>query len=284
MENIVKVKTSDNQILHGLLTTPSQLTDRVLINIHGTASNFYIEDFLPVIASELEKSAVATLATNNRGANALKGWEMGGACEEIFEECLLDIDAWIEFAVARGFKIIYLSGHSLGSEKVVYYMDRGQHKYKVTKVVLLGPSDSFGYEETSYGEKLHDLLQEAQSLVDQGKPEVFLTGEWICHGKVLPQSAKSFLNFFSPNSELSKTLPLRHNDKLVMYSNIKSPILVAISDNENDEYTVIPTNDALQLLKQNNPVTQAVQITRTDHCFTGKESELAKIVAKFLQS
>lgn len=284
MDKVVKTKTTDGEILHGLLTTPDQTTDRILINIHGTASNFYIEGFLPVIARELEEDGIATLATNNRGSNALKGWEMGGACEEIFEECLLDIDAWIEFALAQKFETVYLSGHSLGSEKVVYYMDRGQHKEKIAKVIMLGPADSFGYEEKVYGAQLNNLLLEAQTLVDQDRGEVFLTSEWLCHGKALPQAAESFLNFFSPNSELTKTLPFRDKDELEMYSNIKLPILVVISDNENDEYTVIPINEALQLLKRNNPLTQTAQIAGTDHCFTGKESELAKTVGKFLQS
>lgn len=282
---IVWVETPDELTLYGALA--GQKTDRaVLINIHGTASNFYDEDFIPAIAKELQNIGISLLSTNNRGAYVLEAYQKSGAAVEHFEDCVIDIDLWVEFALKRGYKKIFLSGHSLGTEKVIYYMNKGKHRDKVAAVILLAPADSYGSEIgflKDHPGLMEKLLAEAESLMKEGKGHFFLTTHWLSHADALPKTADSYLNFFKNDlTAVAQSLPLRNGQDLAMYRKIEVPILVVIGDNDEYEYTIIPIKEALDLMRKENPMTEAHQLANCNHDFEGKEEELATLTRGFI--
>jgi pimeloyl-ACP methyl ester carboxylesterase len=290
MENpFVHVVTADKLDLYGILINAPK-KDTIIINIHGTADNFYDNDFVWQIAETLKLLNISVLSVNNRGSYNLEFYNYGpdarrnsGASVEIFEKCILDIDAWIKFALSLGYKKVILEGHSLGTEKVVYYMNKGKYRNKVKAVILLGFSDSYGHHFQQFNKKTREsLLNEAKTLIKNKKNEQFLTNIWLSHAGVLPQSAESYLNFFSDESELSKVFPIRNGSNLAMYKKIKVPILGVIGDQK--EYTVIPVKDAIILLKTENKMAKIYQIKSSDHNFSGQEIKLASIIKKFIKS
>ncbi|MFZ4632044.1 MAG: DUF1749 domain-containing protein [Patescibacteria group bacterium] len=265
----------------------TQKRDSIIINIHGTADNFYDNDFIWQTAKTLEPLNVSMLSVNNRGSYNLEFYDYGpgarrnsGASVEIFEDSVIDIDAWVKFALSQGYKKIILQGHSLGTEKLVYYMSKGKYRTKINSIILLGFSDSYGTHYKFFKKKTIKLLEEAKTLVRNKKGYQFLTKEWLSHAGVLPQSAEAHLNFFKADSELSKAFPLRQAKDLIMYKNIKVQILGVIGDQE--EYTVIPIKEAIDLLKKENKLATIYQIKNSDHNFSGKEKELALIIKKFI--
>ncbi|MDD5464599.1 MAG: DUF1749 domain-containing protein [Candidatus Moranbacteria bacterium] len=283
---IAQVETKDNLWLHGLYLSPPK-SKAIFINIHGTGSNFYEEDFIEIFAKRFSKMGIALLATNNRGAGIYDAYQKIGAAVEKFEDCLIDIDAWIEFALNKGYKKNFLSGHSLGTEKIVYYMSNGKYRDKITSLVLLAPSDSFGSHRLLDGNKnprsLHvaKLLKQADNLMKKGRGDTFLAKDaYGSREGIMPKSAASFLDFLGLKSELSNVLPFA-TKKLEAFSKIKIPILAVIGDQK--EYTAISILDALKLMEQENKRTQTFQIKNCDHDFQGKEKELANIVSKFLK-
>ena len=292
---IVTVTTKDKLILHGLLIEDRN-SNKIVINIHGTASNFYEEPFFENMAVAFPENGFSWLSINNRGNSVLTHtWQKTGSAVEKFEDCLLDIDAWIEFVTNKGYSTIILQGHSLGTEKIVYYLNKGKYKTKIAGVILLGFSDSFGYAH-KFMDKTNckkELFNEAENLIKNGRGEQFLTTQWYSHAGILPKSAESFINQFSDNSELSKAFPFRLK-KLDFYSKIKVPILAVISDNdkftnaavvkEGSEYTMMPINEAIELLRKSNSRTKTVVIPKTNHDFEGKEEELTNVVTDFLTS
>ena len=285
---ITHIITADKLDLYGILI-PANKKDAVIINIHGTADNFYDNDFIWQTAEAIKSLNVSTLSTNNRGSFSLEFYDYGpdayrnsGASVEIFEKCILDIDAWIKHALSLGYKKIILEGHSLGTEKVVYYMNKGKYRNKVSAVILLGFSDSYGTHMEFMKNRSAILMKEAKDLIQKGKKTQFLTKVWLAHAGVLPQSAESHLNFFSPSSELSKAFPIRNGKNLEMYKKIKVPILGIIGDEE--EYTVIPIDEAINLLKKENKKAEIYQIKNSDHSFTGQEKALSNIIKKFVKT
>lgn len=283
MQNIiVEIETSDNLPLYGLYNKVDK-SKTILINVHGTASNFYENYFMNPLSKHLENIGISTLSTNNRGASVMQVWPHAGAAIEHFEDCVLDIDAWIDYVLSQGYKNIILQGHSLGTEKVVYYMNKGKNSKRVNAIILLAPADSYGYTTELCLDKkqLSELLEEAKNLVSKGDKEIFLRKKWLCHGNILPKGADSFLNFFSPNSELSKAFPLRQGKNLTLYQNIKVPIFVAIGDEE--EYTVISVKETLEVLKKENNLAECIQLKNCSHDFENKEEELSKIIVGFLK-
>lgn len=281
---IVSVTTKDKLRLHGLLFEPQVKTEVIHIHIHGTAGSFFWNDFFPDMAKSDINNGRAFLSTNNRGAFVYqieKGTISSGAALEKFEECLLDIDAWIEFALKLGYQTVILSGHSFGTEKVVYYLSKGKYRGKVKAIILMGVSDSYGNQKRYDRRNGFDSFAEATDLVRNNQSEKLLNDIYGQSIEV-PISAGTYLNFFSEGSELSKVLPLRDGKVLKMYGMIKVPILVVISDDEAGEYSIIPIKEALALMKKENPLTEAVQIKQTDHGFTSKELELIETINEFI--
>lgn len=279
---IVEVKTLDNITLYGLLSE-SQQKDLILINIHGTGSCFYVEGFEKEFSENLPINGISTLFTNNRGNQVMECWQETGAAIEKFEDCLKDIDAWIEFVLKKGYKKIILQGHSLGTEKVVYYMEKGKYKEKIVGVVLLGFSDSYGVQMKFLRTQNIDPMDEAIKLVENGKGYQFLTSVWKCHAGVIPQNAESYINFFSQNSELSKALPIRNGKDLTYYQNIKTPILGVICENDEWMKTITTVSKSVEIMREENGNAQIEVISDTDHSFSGKQKELLNIVHKFIK-
>lgn len=283
MYPIVHVITEDDYLLYGMhLKAEKSRSKTILIAIHGTASNFYENDFMGEVTQNAHTMRVSVLLTNNRGSGVLQAWpKLHGTSLEHFEDCVKDIDAWVSFALQQGYEKIILQGHSLGSEKVVYYMNKGKYREKVDGVILLAPSDSWGAEMEYLKKKgAEKYFKEAKGLVKEWKEKRFLTSDWLSYSGVMPKSADSFLNFMKEESELSKALPF-HARRLPFFRRIAVPILAVIGDQI--EYTVIPIREAIEVLKKENPRAEVNQIKNCDHDFTGKEKELAEIVGGFLE-
>ncbi len=283
---IVHVVTQDKLKLHGLLHKSANKSHRVIVHIHGTSGNFYTNDFYPYIADVAYKNNFSYLQTNNRGYGDWE-YEPGevphGAALELFEDSVMDLDAWLKFCIDLGLNEIILESHSYGNEKVIYYLNKGKYRKNVIGVILLGFNDSVG-TQARYEKKIgKSYFKEAKELVKRGKELSFLSDIWGGIAGEAPLSARSYLNYYSPGSELSKTMPLRLGKELLMYRRIKVPILAVIGDNEEGEYTIIPIKQAIKLMEKENPRTEAHQIKNCDHCFHEKEKELANLIDKFLK-
>ncbi len=281
---IVKTKTTDGIILHGFLSEPASPTKILKLHLHGTAGNFYWNEFYPHLSKSAYNLGVAYLSVNSRGAGVYeveKGTLSHGASLEKFEDCVLDIDAWIDFAAGKGYTDIILEGHSFGTEKSVYYMNKGKHVDKIKAVILLGFSDNIGTQKR-YLEKIgKNYLEEAKKLTSEGKDEYLISDMYGLAGE-LPISARTYLNFLE-DSENAKALPLRNGKNLVFFRNIRVPILGIIGDKENEEYTIIPIVDAIELLKNENNLAEVYQIKDCNHGFDGKEEELATLIEGFIK-
>jgi len=281
---IVKVDTIDGQSLHGLLSEPDVASNTIVIHIHGSAGSFYLDSYFEALTQSVLDLGVAYLATNNRGAGVYeleKGTAYCGVSLEKFEDSVLDIDAWIELAISQGYEKIILEGHSYGTEKIVYYMNKGAYADKVVGVVLLGFSDNVG-TQIKYEKRIgQNYREEAENLNNKGEGWKLLDDYWGLCGE-LPISAQTYIHGFTEDSENAIALPLRKGGELVFFRNIKVPILALISDDEEGEYTIIPIKDAVNLLKSENKLAETNIIKGTGHSFRGKETELINKIIDFL--
>lgn len=282
---IVQVKTKGNVTLHGLFIEAKN-PKAVFIHVHGTGSNFYEEDYIKVMTEKFVGQGISMLSTNNRGTGVYNAYDKTGAATELFEDSVFDIDAWIDFVLKKGYSKVILAGHSLGTEKVVFYMSHGKHQQYVAGIVLLAPADSNWSQRTGkdeqeareWNERTDHYLSIAKRLVEENKEDVFLARD--AYAGVMPKTAHSMINFLDENQEITKGLPL-HLRKLKEYSDIELPILAVIGDQH--EYTAIPIREALELMKKENPRTQTLQLKNCDHDFTGHEEELTDLVVKFIE-
>lgn len=282
---IVKVTTNDGYTLHGFFS-PVNHTNLILLHTHGTGGNFYGNDFYGPINRAVNKSGISFLATNNRGSGIYElenGLPPSGISLEIFEDCLKDLDTWIEFALKRGAKSVILEGHSFGIGKVAYYMAKGKYKDMVNGVIFLGTHGVFQTQEhylKSIGMNPEVYLQEAQSLIASGKPIALLKDLKALAG-YYPASAQTYVNFFTPGSNMFKSTMMASKSRGGYRHEIKVPLLWILGNEPKDEYLFVPFEEAFKLVRAENPQIEINQLA-CDHGLHGKEEEAASIIAGFI--
>lgn len=144
--------TSDKLRLDGLLFEPDKKSNTAILHIHGMAGNFYENVFLDSMAEEYTKAGYAFLTGNNRGHDHIADFHIVGPKEnykrigdvfEKIEDCILDINTWLEFLKQKGYKVFILQGHSLGAVKAVYYLNNYSNNPFIS-LVLASPPDILG--------------------------------------------------------------------------------------------------------------------------------------------
>ena len=144
----LNVATKRGSILNGVLFDAQKKADTVVIAITGIHGNFYSNPFYYNIGDTLNSNGFDFIyAQTNDAFGQIKTYNYKtkqsdtiGGCNERFAYTDDDINAYIEFAQRQGYKHIYLAGHSLGANKVIYYLSR-HHDKRVEKFLLLSPAN-----------------------------------------------------------------------------------------------------------------------------------------------
>ena len=144
------VPTNRGVVLHGVLfrNQKERKADTVMIAITGIHGNFYSNPFYYNIGDTLNSGDIDFIyaQTNNAFSeiptvNVRTGKEETiGSWNERFAYTDDDLDAYITFAQQEGYKHIILGGHSLGANKVIYYLSR-HHDKRVEHFFLLSPAN-----------------------------------------------------------------------------------------------------------------------------------------------
>ena len=150
-----------------------------IICLSGVGSNFYGSTLMEEITPALLNLGAAVLWTNTRGHDgfytASPSGQRQGAAYEVVDECRLDISAWTEFLVQRGYRRLLLLGHSLGAIKSLY-CQAYQSQSAVCGIVAISPPRlSFSaFQNGPASAKFLSAISTAQEHVDAGKPETLL--------------------------------------------------------------------------------------------------------------
>ena len=120
----------------------------MLIAITGIHGNFYSNPFYYNIGDTLNASSYDFIYAQTNDAfgqietynEKTKQAEIIGSWNERFDYTDDDIEAYLNYAERQGYKHIYLAGHSLGANKVIYYLSR-HHDERVEKFLLLSPAN-----------------------------------------------------------------------------------------------------------------------------------------------
>ena len=141
---LTRFESTDGLQLNGALFEPALPTDKIIVHVHGSGGNFYENKFLDSFAETYTQNGYAFLPFNNRGSGFIRDfrkrndWITIGNENELFADCVFDIDGAVNFAKQRGFSEIILQGHSLGCNKIVFYASQRNFK---GRLFLLAPCD-----------------------------------------------------------------------------------------------------------------------------------------------
>lgn len=280
-QELVRINSTDGIEQPGILYTPDQDTDKIVIHIHGLNGNFYENRFLDTLAKTFTNQNYAFLTFNNRGKDfiteLLKGDDtviIGGSLEN-FKDCLLDIEGVINWAKDKGYKEIVLEGHSYGCNKALYYY-KNKPDNDIKKIILLAPCDIPVEVKKFLGEEEYEKAKnDSTKLVKEGKADELIDFSVMANGKV---AARTFYNDFLPGGEndfikySDKT-----NQKNEVLDSIDVPVLVVFGSL--DECVLTEPVDVIRNYLKNNLADCEIRVIEgTGHSYTDKYDELGKII------
>lgn len=290
----VYFKATDNVDLNGILYSNNINTNKIMISVHGMETNC-IKKREDVIAEKLEKVGIDYLIFNNRGHDLMtysrrivdgkkEKFITGTAYEEI-SESYEDIKGAMEYVISLGYKEIWISGHSLGSTKVVYtynkMIDKKENELlsNIQGILLLSLIDLQTAQKIYLKERYEDLLKYAEKLkMENRKTELMPQGSFI-H----PISVKTYLRYFKDNKDIDIA---RYSDSQYTYPElnaIEKPLFMRWG---NDRELILQKADELCEIVRNkikgNREVDIDYIDGADHSYTNREEQLAEDILSFI--
>lgn len=290
----VRVFTEDGLELQGLFCLPrvAKLDEIAVLHIHGFTGNFYEERFVDQIAGRLTENGFTFLTVNTRGhdyfSDFIKRTDSDltyvqiGSAHEIFEECIYDIKAWIDFLKGHGYSNVILEGTSIGTLKVVFY----QHQIKDRRVhglVLISPLDHIGLQKTALGDKYDEAINMAKQMIERGKSDELMPMVY-CPLWEYPIDAKTYISAFGSNTKSGIFNFHNPNARFEELSTIKCPILAtygtvreAVVDNKVEEALSVIKKRAISARRCDTAIIQGAP-----HNYLGYEEEVSEIIGNWI--
>ena len=278
----IQVETKRGVLLNGVLFNETKSSDTVLIAITGIHGNFYSNPFYYNIGYTLNKGNIDFIyaQTNDAfGAEKVmnvktKKLEIIGSCNEDFNYTDEDIEAYLNFAEKKNYKHIYLSGHSLGANKIIYYLSRN-HDKRVEKYLLLSPANITHLLKVVTDEEKYII----QNYIKNGKENEIIPFEllgWIqC-------TAKTAYNWVFNNILNNVHVEKNGDFSQINEINHKGAMLIGTYD----RFTY---GDPSGFLKNINNHTKypkenkLIFIEKTGHTYQKKQQEVADIILKLIK-
>ena len=183
----LNVATERGVVLNGVLFRKSETktSDTVMISITGIHGNFYSNPFYYNIGDTLNSSNIDFIYAQTNDAFGeiqtinvkTREKELIGSWNERFSYTEDDIEAYLNFAEKEGYKHIILSGHSLGANKVIYYLSRNNDK-RVEHFFLLSPAN-LSYMMSGVTDKEKSIIKEQIERGDGDKKLPFPFMGWV---------------------------------------------------------------------------------------------------------
>lgn len=183
----LNVPTRRGVVLNGVLfrQEKKKTADTVMIAITGIHGNFYSNPFYYNIGNTLNAGEIDFIYAQTNDAfgrietvNVNTGKkEIIGSWNERFSYTDEDIDAYLTFAEREGYAHVILAGHSLGANKVIYYLSR-HHDKRAEHFFLLSPAN-LTYMMSGVTEREKQIIKNQVERGDGGKMLPFPFKGWV---------------------------------------------------------------------------------------------------------
>lgn len=285
------LKATDGVDLKGIIYKTKNQTNKILISVHGMATNF-IKERDEKIAENINELNIDLLAFNNRGhdlVNYIKkdskeNTELAGTSYEEISECYEDIVGAINYAISQGYTEIYIMGHSLGCTKTIYTYNKliEENKTeilsKIKGVILLSLVDIPLALQVYLKEDFPVMVTYAKNMKREGLENQLMPEESFIH----PISVKTFLRYAIDNKDIDFARFSDTNYSYKEINNIKVPLFMRWGNNK--ELIIQKADELCENLKSKikNSNLDIGYIDGANHSYQGKEEILANEIKNFL--
>lgn len=280
---MIEFYAEDGVALNGYIHKCNSNTDKILIEIHGMASNCF-KAREKIISNKVETLNIDSLCFNTRGSEIVKyirnkngEKKLAGTAYEDIEECYYDVIGAIKYAINLGYTSIYLQGHSLGATKVVYtyhklQKENSEYLKYIKCVILLSLIDIPDMIKTFIDPKYIEYA-------NNGNPLELMPLECFIN----PISVKTFLNYIN-NKNIDFAQYSNENDNFEVLNSINIPIFMRWGS-INELIKRSPKEQAKYMnVKIINNKKDISYIEEADHSYTKKEEILADEIYNFLNN
>jgi pimeloyl-ACP methyl ester carboxylesterase len=221
---ICTFKTADNERLHGaLLTPPSAKSNLALVFVPGVAMNFYLPPLF-IFGQELAARGYHCFVINTRGhdwiCRAGNLTRFGGSAYEMLDDCLLDLDAALEYLGHRGYGRFVFIGHSLGAIKSIIYQGTRQRS-DLAGLVLCSAPKQFYTERVARQPESRKSIELAELMVAEGRGE-----------ELMSIAVGATPGIFTARTHLDKYGKDDHSDCRPFAKKLGCPLLAIVGDAE----------------------------------------------------
>lgn len=293
---LIHFEATDGVALAGLLYEPRRRSLRAILFLHGTGgASVFRARRSNVLGAEFLRRGFAWMPFDNRGAGLItrlrKGDRSipGGMANERIRECVPDIDGAARELRRRGYRELYLMGHSTGANKIAVY-----HYYKprnpFRRYVFLGGGDDTGLAFDKLGPaKFRRARETARERIHAGRgrelaPPAFTAAlelgplSWIAVNDLLNPDGD--YNVF-PFLEAMRGIRLGRRPLFRHLKTVRKPSLALWG--EHDEFCYDDVSGCVSTVSKVVGANFELGIVAdTDHGFGGKEGELGSLIAEWL--
>ena len=204
-----------------------------------------------------------------------------GNAFEIFEECVFDIDAWVQYARSLGYTEIVLQAHSFGPSKITYYISQ-KPAQDIHALIFISPVDMLG---TTLAKNNHrEMLLEAEDSVKKGTQKNLLSRRL---GGQLYISGQTYISLFGEHSKTNIFCYTKREHDWSDIRNIKIPVLALGGTKDEPIECLAKTEDAFSILKKelvHSPRFGSKIYQGAAHSFKGFDKEILRDVLEFLKN
>lgn len=246
---LIYIKNGFGINLSGFLIKGAKETKKLFIMSHGRGGSFFsgFDSFLPALVSAANNNELDFLGVSDTGTGFFRLYD-------IFETCVDDYSAWLNFAKENGYDEIIFGAHSYGPLKIAYYCNQAK-QLEIKGLFFLAPSDTYNIWKDFIGENAEKYLSLAKKLIDGGNGKDVMPKEAYYN----PISAQSYWSLYGQESKL-------HWEKLM--PEIKIPVLTIVGGKDKNKFD--PTGS------------HAVYFEEADHVFTNCNEKLEETISSWL--
>jgi pimeloyl-ACP methyl ester carboxylesterase len=294
LTRLVRFEATDGVELSGLLFEPRRATQRAIIFLHGTGGATVFESKRTNrLARAFLDAGVAYFPFNNRGAHLVRWLRSrtrrigGGMAFEKIRDCVFDIDGAARELRRRGYRELWLIGHSTGANKIAVY-DSRKPRNPFRGYVLLAGGDDTGILWQELGDRRFGAaLEKARAMIKAGRGEEFVPRTV----STMLLSWRAFLDTANPDGdynvfpflEIMRGVRLSKRARFRHVRAIRKPALFVYGDR--DEYLYGDPSRCVSILADAlgpKPNIELALMRDADHGFSGREAELAELIVRWM--
>ena len=288
---LIKFKNRSGLFLDGLyFYSPTNFC--VVVHVHGSFGNFYSNTFIKAMAEIYNRNGVNFLSFNLtqhdgiaegvREQHNVCSLEYVGYSISDYNCCIDDIGGSSDYVKFRNNNIIILQGHSLGCNRILYYIKKTGCEYPV---ILLSPTNSLELQRRwifpeSIDEQISRLMGDgAEKDIIYNEHGVNTLGKEIDKARdeapYIPISRKALLSMLkNPSMDIVQML---YSEK-----SVKNRAFVYLGGQ--DEYQTDSIETYRNCFSRFFSHVKYKVITDGGHSFLGYEEEMAKCISDWIKS